>query len=72
MKTNELVFSAASLWEIAIKNGLGREDFTVDARVLRRALIDNGYIELAISKRTCRLAISPAASDSTRIHSIEC
>lgn len=48
-ENNELVFSAASLWEIAIKNGLGREDFAVDARVLRRALIDNGYVELAIS-----------------------
>jgi PIN domain nuclease of toxin-antitoxin system len=46
---NELLFSAASLWEIAIKNGLGREDFKVDARVLRRGLLDNGYTELAIS-----------------------
>lgn len=46
---NELVFSAASLWEIAIKRGLGRPDFTVDARVLRRGLIDNGYMELPIT-----------------------
>ena len=46
---NELLFSAASLWEIAIKRGLGREDFQVDARILRRALVDNGYIELAIT-----------------------
>jgi PIN domain nuclease of toxin-antitoxin system len=46
---NELVFSAASLWEITIKNGLGRTDFQVDARRLRRGLIDNGYLELAIS-----------------------
>jgi PIN domain nuclease of toxin-antitoxin system len=45
---NELVFSVASLWEIVIKNGLGRPDFAVDARVLRRALIDNGYRELPI------------------------
>ena len=45
---NELLFSAASLWEISIKNGLGREDFTVDARVLRRSLLDNGYGELPI------------------------
>jgi PIN domain nuclease of toxin-antitoxin system len=45
---NELFFSAASLWEIAIKRGLGRADFQVDARVLRRGLIDNGYRELAI------------------------
>ena len=46
---NELLFSAASLWEIAIKRGLGREDFQVDPRMLRRALVDNGYSELAIT-----------------------
>jgi PIN domain nuclease of toxin-antitoxin system len=46
---NELFFSAASLWEISIKKGLGRVDFKVDARVLRRALIDNGYQELSIT-----------------------
>jgi PIN domain nuclease of toxin-antitoxin system len=46
---NELFFSAASLWEIGIKQGLGRADFRVDARVLRRELLDNGYQELAIS-----------------------
>jgi PIN domain nuclease of toxin-antitoxin system len=47
--SNELLFSAASLWEIAIKSGLGRSDFQVDARVLRRGLLDNGYQELAIT-----------------------
>lgn len=46
---NQLFFSAASLWEISIKKGLGRSDFKVDARVLRRALLDNGYQELGIS-----------------------
>jgi PIN domain nuclease of toxin-antitoxin system len=46
---NELLFSAASLWEIAIKRGLGRSDFQVDARVLRRGLLDNGYQELTIT-----------------------
>lgn len=45
---NELLFSAASLWEVAIKRGLGREDFKVDARLLRRGLMDNGYGELPI------------------------
>ena len=45
---NELFFSVASLWEIVIKSGLGREDFRVDARVLRRSLLDNGYQELPI------------------------
>ncbi len=45
---NELLFSAASLWEIAIKRGLGREDFRVDVRLLRRGLLDNGYGELPV------------------------
>ncbi|OYW41534.1 MAG: twitching motility protein PilT [Brevundimonas sp. 12-68-7] len=46
---NQLLFSAVSLWEIAIKRGLGRSDFQVDPRVLRRGLLDNGYVELAIT-----------------------
>ncbi len=46
---NELFFSAASLWEIAIKRGLGRDDFQVDTRLLRRGLLDNGYSELPIA-----------------------
>lgn len=46
---NDLLFSVASLWEIAIKRGLGRQDFQVDARLLRRALVDNGYTELSIT-----------------------
>jgi len=45
---NELLFSAASLWEIAIKRGLGRKDFRVDVRLLRRGLLDNGYSELPV------------------------
>jgi PIN domain nuclease of toxin-antitoxin system len=46
---HELLFSAASLWEIAIKRRLGRDDFRVDPRLLRRGLLDNGYQELAIT-----------------------
>ncbi len=45
---NELTFSAASLWEIVIKSGLGRDDFQVDPRLFRRGLLDNGYSELPI------------------------
>jgi PIN domain nuclease of toxin-antitoxin system len=45
---NQLTFSAASFWEIAIKRGLGRSDFRVDPRLLRRGLLDNGYGELLI------------------------
>lgn len=42
----EPVVSAASLWEIAIKSGLRRADFSVDLRLLRRRLSVHGYIEL--------------------------
>jgi PIN domain nuclease of toxin-antitoxin system len=45
---NEPYFSAASIWEVVIKSGLGREDFKLDSRVLRRGLLDNGYAELVI------------------------
>ena len=44
-----LWFSAASLWEVAIKHGLGREDFRVEPVRLRRGLLDNGWRELAVS-----------------------
>ena len=45
---NGLLFSAASIWEIAIKSALNRTDFRVDSRRLRRGLLDNDYIELPI------------------------
>lgn len=48
-EANELVFSAVSLWEVAIKQQLGREDFRADARLLRRGLLDNGYTELPVT-----------------------
>jgi PIN domain nuclease of toxin-antitoxin system len=51
---NELLFSSANLWEIAIKRGLGRPDFRADVRLLRRGLLDNGYQELPI---TCEHAV---------------
>ena len=47
-RDNELLFSTASLWEVAIKSGLGRKDFRVEVRLLRRGLLDNGYSELPI------------------------
>ncbi|MBP9726255.1 MAG: type II toxin-antitoxin system VapC family toxin [Gammaproteobacteria bacterium] len=46
---NEIYFSIVSLWEIAIKKSLAREDFQVDARILHRALCDEGYKELGIT-----------------------
>ncbi|MCF7530559.1 type II toxin-antitoxin system VapC family toxin [Neisseria lisongii] len=48
---NELYFSAASIWEIAIKTGLGKPEFQVNSSLFRRTLLDNGYLELAIDGR---------------------
>lgn len=48
---NPLWFSAASLWEITIKNGLGRRDFRADPYLLHRGLVENGYIELSVTSR---------------------
>lgn len=48
---NEPFFSPANIWEIAAKAALGRPDFQMDPRTLRRALLDNGYGELAITSR---------------------
>lgn len=49
--SNVLLFSAASLWEVAIKHSLGRADFRVQPRLLRRGLLDNGYVELPITSQ---------------------
>ena len=46
---NELYFSAVSICEVAIKRVLDRSDLQVDVRQFRRGLVDNGYLELAMS-----------------------
>ena len=46
---NELTFSVASIWEVAIKFSLRRDVFDADPRLLRRSLLDNSYRELPIT-----------------------
>lgn len=46
---NELLFSVASMWEVAIKNAKGSKDFQVDPGDLRAELLLTGYRELPIS-----------------------
>jgi PIN domain nuclease of toxin-antitoxin system len=45
---NELFYSAASMWEIAIKSGLRRPDFRVELETLHAALPETGLVELPI------------------------
>lgn len=46
---NEIYYSAASLWEIAIKSGLRRKDFRIDLDALLTALRESGLVELPIT-----------------------
>lgn len=48
-ETNDLFFSSASIWEIVIKRGLGRDDFRVDPLRLRKMLVMNGYTEISVA-----------------------
>ncbi len=58
--SNQLVFSAASIWEIAIKYELNRTAFQAHPRVLRRGLIENEYIELPVtSEHTLAVSALP-------------
>ena len=47
--TNELVFSVASIWEVAIKVRRRRPNFEITAALLRRFLLDNGFDELLVT-----------------------
>jgi len=46
---NEIYFSAASIWEIAIKHALARKDMPVSASDARKYMIDSGYLELQVT-----------------------
>lgn len=46
---NALFFSAASLWEIAIKASLRRRDFEIDPKEFRQQLTANDYVELPVT-----------------------
>jgi PIN domain nuclease of toxin-antitoxin system len=58
---NDVFYSAASLWEIAIKASLRRSDLKVDLALLRPALAVMGLLELPVSGAHAeRLASLPA------------
>jgi PIN domain nuclease of toxin-antitoxin system len=59
-ETNELYFSAASIWEISIKQSLSRPDFTFTSAAVLNGLVSAGYAELPIvSKHTTTLGLLP-------------
>ena len=57
---NQLLFSSASVWEVAIKNALGKPDFKMDPNVFLQELTTHGYTELPISARhTAAVSLLP-------------
>jgi len=50
-QANELMFSVASIWEIAIKQSKGYSDFQADPSLVRNTLLESGYMELDINGR---------------------
>lgn len=84
---NTPAFSVASLWELVIKQALGRPDFHVQPAVLRRALLEGGWRELAIEARHAlavaqlpplhrdpfdRLLLAQAAADGLLLITADC
>jgi PIN domain nuclease of toxin-antitoxin system len=46
---NEVLFSTASIWEVSVKFGLGRDPDMIAPEVFRRGLLAAGFRELAIT-----------------------
>lgn len=58
---NEVFYSAASVWEVAIKSALRRRDFKANPEMLVRALTQGGFSELPVTAaHTARVAGLPA------------
>ena len=56
--SNEVLFSAASIWQIAIKAGLGRADFTVDPKTVGKAARETGFTKLPINAAVAASVVS--------------
>ena len=52
---NEVLFSAASIWEIAIKSALKRPDFRVAPDMIAAAAIQSDFVELPVRSAAASL-----------------
>lgn len=55
MLKNEILFSAASIWEIAIKAQIGRIDFPLQPDDIAKAAVDSGFAELPVRAASAAL-----------------
>ena len=56
---NDILFSAASIWEIAIKAALGRRDFPVIPDEILQGALQMGFIEASIRAVAATVARLP-------------
>jgi PIN domain nuclease of toxin-antitoxin system len=83
---NDVLFSAASIWEIAIKARLGRADFAFRPHEILRAALQTGFVELPVRARAAmlvadlplhhrdpfdRLLIAQAISEPVRLYTAD-
>ena len=54
---NDVLFSAASIWEIAIKAGLGRADFAVRPEAVAQAARATGFTEVPVRADVAALVV---------------
>lgn len=84
--TSEVLFSAASIWEIAIKASLGRSDFAVRPEQVAQAARMTGFVELPISADAAahvahlplrhrdpfdRLLVAQAMAEPARLYTVD-
>lgn len=50
---NTVYFSAASIWEVAIKRSLNRADFDFSPEDIHRLALDTGFTELPVKGEDC-------------------
>jgi PIN domain nuclease of toxin-antitoxin system len=83
---NEVLFSAASIWEIAIKARLGRPDFAFRPEEILDAALESDFVELPVRARAAtlvaglplrhrdpfdRLLIAQAISEPVRLYTAD-
>ncbi len=51
--SNTVYFSAASIWEVAIKRSLNRTDFDFSPEDIHRLALDTGFTELRVKGEDC-------------------
>ncbi len=67
-ENNEIYYSTASVWEVAIKHCIRPDDMMVDGRLFEKGCEDNGYRVLPVFNRHTFLLDSLKRSDDAPKH----